>query len=375
MENMELIFHKSKKYSEEDIFYYISDQRDKHSMIKPKKENLISMAVDSENLSIPNKKEITNVFYPFKKNSIDKIYIGLSFPLFSNNWAASYLRYLLKIIKKDGSIILPVYPEEQANEKGMWSRSFLENVFTSRTGWTGRNNVWAENDGVMSMRIGKIFPKKPDSTLNFYLEETGNQYFRNNFENKENSNLKTIKNIWSTSKFSSIIEKIIQDNCQNKKIIYSDIGENPSLAFEVSVSNYTKVTKTVICTCNNQSYNDLNNYFSYRISNEFLKLDSLDVNNLIINKPNVISIIYNKNNLEILKKLLKLTSKSILIFYGILDKNDSLFNNYNIAIYSSIVATRIDSNKIINHYSDIIEDEINNEKNNNLDKIYVLIPK
>ena len=97
MENMELIFHKSKKYSEEDIFYYISDQRDKHSMIKPKKENLISMSVDSENLSIPNKKEITNVFYPFKKNSVNKIYIGLSFPLFSNNWAASYLRYLLKI--------------------------------------------------------------------------------------------------------------------------------------------------------------------------------------------------------------------------------------------------------------------------------------
>ena len=31
--------------------------------------------------------------------------------------------------------------------------------FTSRTGWTGKNNVWAENDGVMSMRIGKNFPK------------------------------------------------------------------------------------------------------------------------------------------------------------------------------------------------------------------------
>ena len=237
---MELIFHKSEKYIEEDIFYYISDQRDKHSMIKPKKENLISVTVDSENLSTPNKKEITNVFYPFKKNSVNKIFIGLSFPLFSNNWAASYLRYLLKIIKKDGSIILPVYPEEQANQKGMWSRSFLENIFTSRTGWTGRNNVWAENDGVVSMRIGKKFPKKPDSTLNFYLEEIGSQNFRNNFENKENSNLKIIENIWSTSRFSSIIEKIIQDNCQNKKIIYSDIGENPSLAFEISVSNYIK---------------------------------------------------------------------------------------------------------------------------------------
>ena len=128
---MELIFHKSEKYIDEDIFYYISDQRDKHSMIKPKKENLISMTVDSEKLLPPSKNEITNVFYPFKKNSIDKIYIGLSFPLFSNNWAASYLRYLLKVIKKEnGSIILPVYTEEQANEKGMWSRSFLENIFT-----------------------------------------------------------------------------------------------------------------------------------------------------------------------------------------------------------------------------------------------------
>ena len=70
---MELIFHKSEKYIEEDIFYYISDQRDKHSMIKPKKENLISMTVDSNTLAIPNKNEIVNVFYPFKKNSIDKI--------------------------------------------------------------------------------------------------------------------------------------------------------------------------------------------------------------------------------------------------------------------------------------------------------------
>ena len=84
----------------------------------------------------------------------------------------------MKKKKQNGSIILPVYPEEQANEKGMWSRSFLENIFTSRTGWTGKNNVWAENDGVMSMRIGKNFPKKPDSTLNFYLDEIGNQFYR-----------------------------------------------------------------------------------------------------------------------------------------------------------------------------------------------------
>ena len=55
---MQLIFHKSEKYIEEDIFYYISDQRDKHSMIKPNKEDLISMTVDSENLTTPSKKKI-----------------------------------------------------------------------------------------------------------------------------------------------------------------------------------------------------------------------------------------------------------------------------------------------------------------------------
>ena len=64
------------------------------------------MTVESDYLKFPSKGEVNNAFYPFKKNSIDKIYIGLSFPLFSNNWAASYLRYLLKIIKKDGAIIL-----------------------------------------------------------------------------------------------------------------------------------------------------------------------------------------------------------------------------------------------------------------------------
>ena len=50
---MQLIFHKSEKYIEEDIFYYISDQRDKHSMIKPNKKDLISMTVESNNLKSP----------------------------------------------------------------------------------------------------------------------------------------------------------------------------------------------------------------------------------------------------------------------------------------------------------------------------------
>ena len=372
---MELIFHKSEKYIDEDIFYYISDQRDKHSMIKPSKDNLISMTVESENLSPPNKKDISNVLYPFEKNSIDKIYIGLSFPLFSNNWAASYLRYLLKIIKKDGSIILPVYPEEQANEKGMWSRSFLENIFTSRTGWKGTNNVWAENDGVMSMRIGKTFPKKINSTLNFFLEENGNQNTRDQFFNKEKNYSAVIKNIWSTSRMSSIVEKIIQDQFSNKKVLYCDIGENPSLPFEINVSSYINIGSTIIMTGNNDSYNKLSNYFAYRNTKPYQKIDEQDFDKLSLLKPSIVSVINNQNNNEILNKLLNSLPATTIIFYGNLDEEGNLYNNYNISIYSTIVATKIDSNKTINHYSDIIEEEINNEENKDNNKIYVLTPK
>jgi len=374
---MELIFHKSEKYISEDILYYTVDQRDKHSMIKPKRENLISMTVDSNDLSNPVKSKITNALYPFKKNSVDKIYIGLSFPLFSNNWAASYLRYLLKVLKKDGSIILPVYPEEQASEKGMWSRSFLENIFTSRTGWAGTNNVWAENDGVMSMRIGKKFPEKMNSTLNFYLEKIGNEYYRLDDEliDDKTDSLGLIKNIWSTSKFSSIVEKIIQDNCADKKIIYCDIGDNPSLPFEISVSNYLKIKETIITSDNNESYNELKNYFSYRCKSEYKKIDKNHIKNLKLLNPDIISVIYNKDNGRILNELLKNINNSAIIFYGVLDTHNSLLNKFDVLNYSSIVATRIDSKKTINHYSDIIEKEINDENDTKSNRIYVLIPK
>ena len=43
-------------------------------------------------------------------------------------------------------------------------------------------------------------------------------------------------------------------------------------------------------------------------------------------------------------------------------------------MYSSIVATRLDEGKIINHYSDAIEKEINQESVSNTSKIYVLKP-
>ena len=51
--------------------------------------------------------------YPFKKHSFHRIYIGLSFPLFANNWCAVFIRYLMYLVDKNGYVVLPVYAERQ----------------------------------------------------------------------------------------------------------------------------------------------------------------------------------------------------------------------------------------------------------------------
>ena len=90
--------------------------------------------------------------------------------------------------------------------------------------------------------------------------------------------------------------------------------------------------------------------------------------------PNIISIIYNKDNISILDEVIKYSPNSTVIVYGNLDISNGSYKNYSIEIYSSIVATRLDKGKIINHYSDAIEKEINQESGAKSSKIYVLKP-
>ena len=154
----DILIHKSSKYIKEDRDYYCSDIRDKHGMIKPS-DDLISLSCDSHVFQKDiNSKEICSIYYPFEKYTFDRIYLGISFPLFANNWGAAFLRYLMYLIKQDGAVILPVYAERQGVEKNYWSRSSLEVMFQSRQKWWGMSNIWAENDGVMSMRIRKKDP-------------------------------------------------------------------------------------------------------------------------------------------------------------------------------------------------------------------------
>ena len=105
----------------------------------------------------------------------------------------------------------------------------------------------------------------------------------NNNNNNNNNNIKIIKSIWSTSKFSAIIEKIIQENCNVKNPIYCDIGDNPALPYEINVSKYIKLKETLCLTNNSELYNELNNYFVYR--------------NIIQNKK------FDKSNIEVLNDI------------------------------------------------------------------------
>ena len=173
----DIIFHKSSKYIEDDIDYYASDTRDKHGAVKPSK-NIKSYSLDSFNFD--NQSELPSLFYPFPKHSLDRVYLGISFPLYANNWGAEFLRYLMYIIKKDGAVIFPVYAERQGVEKNYWSRSILEVAFQSRQKWWGMSNIWAENDGVMSMRIGKKEPKVRNSTFTYFIDKKLPSLFETN---------------------------------------------------------------------------------------------------------------------------------------------------------------------------------------------------
>ena len=71
-----------------------------------------------------------------------------------------------------------------------------------------------------------------------------------------------------------------------------------------------------------------------------------------------------------------LLSETNIIFYGTFSENSEKFSaSYDISIYSTIVASKLETGKTINHYSDIIEEEINLEKDNTLAKMYLLTPK
>ena len=244
---MDIALHRSASDIEEDLEYYFSEQRDKHNQIRPS-DNIRSFTTNSPNfMQDPGKDETSNVFYPFAPFSLNRIFIGISFPLFSNNWGAAFLRHLLSLIKPKGAVILPVYPEVQARDQGLWCRSSLENIFRSRSRYIGISNIWAENDGVMSMRVGRRWPPVIPSTARWLFEQTprcatalgleGSTEVVKRFWQSE------IQRFWRLGRHHAVIEQIIRNQYGPRRSVrFAATGADAGiLALECLYSPYTRV--------------------------------------------------------------------------------------------------------------------------------------
>lgn len=394
----DLVFHKAEKYIEEDLAYYFSGERDIHSQVKPG-ENIYSFTPDSNHLNIDySDGKIGNLFFPFAPGSLDRIYIGISFPLFANNWGAAFLRHLMTLVKPDGCVVLPVYPEMQASEKNFWARSILESTFISRTRWKGMSNIWAENDGVMSMRIGRKNPPEINSTANYLLRQGSQALIRQSIRHAETNtttqqhfiNLHTTH--WQNMQASAIVEKIIQDHFGRKNAVHfcalgTDIN-NSLLATELLLSPYINIESaksqpqsTDLAIHDPQQ---LVAYYSREIADK-LEITSGQEKSLASSTLNVISLINALSNLtndeqsELISKVWqKLPAGGLLILnesntdFSVEHINDLLIHTGEIKHYSAIVASEHQADVDISHYSLLIEQELKEENQNKVGIFWVV---
>ena len=229
----EVIFHLDENNIAEDIDYYTTSVRDKHGQIKPS-DSIYSL------LPLVLGANAGGFLLPLENYSFDRIYLGVSMPLFSNAWGTAFLRELLKLIKPEGSIILPVYPEAEAQNKAYWCRSALEDIFRSRELWTGFSNVNAENDGVMSMRVGRKWPKEIPSTANWLMQQAGQSVIDDLFARKIDasdveSHFHTLADAgWQVGIASGICERVLQDYFgSSKPLDICEVGSYGLLASEL----------------------------------------------------------------------------------------------------------------------------------------------
>lgn len=380
----DLILHKQGKYIEEDLAYYFSGQRDVNNQIRPK-ENIVSLTPDSQHFNIDcNNGKVGSLFFPIAPYSVDRIYIGISFPLFANNWGAALLRYLMTRVKPGGCVVLPVYPEMQASEKNFWSRSILENVFLSRSRWKGTSNIWAENDGVMSLRIGRKFPAEIKSTASFFFEEAGNCILRRSLQTDSKHASEYLfqmgQKYWNASQSYSITERIIHDYFGMKKpLTLCEIGDGTGLmALECLFSSYINVIQAAGFipekTLANDTFELLNRY-STKVQSRFTAINIITSDTFNdLSGYNIICLINAATNdassvdMKILlnSALKRLMPGGILIVYedqGLPDEFAMILDNYpKISYYSSIVASKLQNDEDISHYSSMVEEELASEK-------------
>ncbi|MEM7401687.1 MAG: hypothetical protein AAF304_07040 [Pseudomonadota bacterium] len=382
-------FHLTEEFISEDLDYYFSGERDKNNQIRPS-DDIYSMTPMAHHLSVNlDDDKVGNFFYPSLPNLLDRVYIGISVPLFASNWGASFLLELLKIIKPGGVIILPVYPEGQAQEKGYWSRSFLENIFLSRQRWTGFSNVRAENDGVMSLGVGRKWPDPIPSTAQWFYQQRANLALDKLIAGGNRDELapayaEISLRFWANYTHCSVVERIILDTYGAKSpISVSCVSKDYGLMVtDLLLSPYINVTSGStfnLAISNIGVAESFASYFS-PITAAMHEIKSVSCENIELSETaKVICLIHALSDLDqegqlalIDKAWSKLESDGILILHDEMPStwyqpgksvvHEKLISLGELSTYSSIVASKINDNVEISHYSSIQEGKLRKEK-------------
>lgn len=382
-------FHLSEEFINEDLEYYFSGERDKNNQIRPE-DAIYSMTPTATHLSVDlTGDKLGNFFYPSLPNLLDRVYIGISVPLFASHWGASFLLELLKVVKPGGSIILPVYPERQAQEKGYWSRSFLENIFLSRERWTGFSNVRAENDGVMSLAVGRKWPDPIPSTAQWFYQQRANLALGKLLDTGNRDDLATAfadiaTRVWANYTHSSVVERIILDTFGAKTPVRVNCVSNDYglLVTELLLSGYINVLggkTTHITQAEEAVAKSFASYFTPHTGDQH-EVEMSDKGNIEFGeKSDVICFIHALSGQDQAQQeamldqaWASLNANGLLIIHDVMPAawhtlgatslHQKLESLGALSTYSSLVASKIEDNVEISHYSTIQEAKLVEEQ-------------
>ncbi|MDE0302534.1 MAG: hypothetical protein OXJ38_04915, partial [Gammaproteobacteria bacterium] len=124
-----------------------------------------------------------------------------------------------------------------------------ENIFRSRSRYIGISNIWAENDGVMSMRIGRRWPPVIPSMARWLFEQTPRRAVALGLEDNTEAIQKfwqpEVQRFWRLGRYHAVIEQIIRNQYGPRRPVrLAAIGEDSGLiALECLYSPYTRVTQ------------------------------------------------------------------------------------------------------------------------------------
>ena len=303
----------------------------------------------------------------------------------------SFILELLKHLKPGGSIVVPVYPEGQAAEKDFWSRSFLENIFLSRERWTGFSNITAENDGVMSIRVGRKWPEPMPSSIEWFFKERSNLLLSSLQTSNSDGDITNYikqafvplcKTIWNEYAASAVTERVITQYVGKKQQstmlhVGSDYGMLANDVILSSLVNVQSAHSWHIGEVNNDLATSISLYFSAHTQDQhqmsYATIDEVALagsHNVV-----VVSDVYSKVSADQYKQLLHdawshLDTKGVLIVHEDMSGNhaevsslDAIMAELGQVAYHSVMAARnIEPAVDISQYSLAVEENLRQEK-------------